>query len=31
MTLPSTWTIRENQGKVTQYWKYDLAVEGIPR
>ena len=28
LTLPTTWTIRyEMQAKVTQYWKYDLAVE----
>jgi hypothetical protein len=28
LTLPSTWTVRyENQGKVTQSWKYDFVVE----
>ena len=30
VTLPTSWTIRyEMQAKVTQYWKYDLAVETL--
>ena len=32
LTLPTTWTIRyEMQAKVTQYWKYDLAVETLEK
>jgi hypothetical protein len=32
LTLPTTWTIRyEMQAKVTQYWKYDLAVEMLEK
>jgi hypothetical protein len=30
LNLPGTWAIRyDNQGKVSQYWKYDLVVEGV--
>jgi hypothetical protein len=30
LNVPSTWTIRyELQGKVTQYWKYELNAEGL--
>jgi hypothetical protein len=32
VTLPTSWTIRyEMQAKVTQYWKYDLAVETLEK
>jgi hypothetical protein len=32
LTLPTAWTIRyEMQAKVTQYWKYDLAVETLEK
>jgi hypothetical protein len=32
LTLPTTWTIRyEMQAKVTQYWKYDLALETLEK
>jgi len=32
LTLPTSWTIRyEMQAKVTQYWKYDLAVETLEK
>ena len=32
VTLPAAWTIRyEMQAKVTQYWKYDLAVETLEK
>jgi len=32
LTLPTTWTIRyEMQAKVTQYWKYDLAIETLEK
>ena len=32
LTLPTSWTIRyEMQAKVTQYWKYDLAIETLEK
>ena len=32
LTLPTAWSIRyEMQAKVTQYWKYDLAVETLEK
>jgi hypothetical protein len=32
LALPTSWTIRyEMQAKVTQYWKYDLAIETLEK
>jgi hypothetical protein len=32
VTLPTSWTIRyELQGKVTQYWKYELTAETLEK